>query len=63
MPNIENFMAFPHWQYELVRHLLQLTVASFAAGFVYFLATSREVELRAIGVSFGARYQGSTARR
>lgn len=46
MPNMENFMAFPHWQYELVRHLLQLTVASFAAGFVYFLATANQIEPR-----------------
>jgi len=46
MPNLENFLAFPHWQYELVRHLLQLTVASFAAGFVYFLATASQVEQR-----------------
>ena len=36
MPNLENYLAFEHWQYELIRHLFTLTVAAFAAGLVYF---------------------------
>lgn len=46
MPNIENFMAFEHWQYDVTRHLLQLTVAAFAAGFVYFLLSAGEIAPR-----------------
>ncbi|PAX08977.1 bacteriorhodopsin [Sphingomonas lenta] len=46
MPNLENFIAFENWQYEVIRHLLQLTVAAFAAGLVYFLATSQQVSPR-----------------
>jgi bacteriorhodopsin len=46
MPNLENFLVFSHWQYDFIRHLLQLTFASFAAGLVYFLATSSQVAPR-----------------
>jgi bacteriorhodopsin len=46
MPNLENFLSFENWQYDLIRHLLQLTFAAFAAGFVYFLLSSREIEPR-----------------
>ncbi len=46
MPNVENFLAFEHWQFEVIRHLLQLTVAAFLAGFVYFILTSKQVEPR-----------------
>ncbi|WP_051881578.1 bacteriorhodopsin [Parvularcula oceani] len=41
MPNLENFLTYEHWQYELVRHLFTLTVACFAAGFVYFVLSMR----------------------
>lgn len=46
MPNLENYLSFEHWQYDLIRHLLQLTFASFAAGLVYFVLTSQQVEPR-----------------
>ena len=46
MPNLENFLVYSPWQFDLVRHLLQLTVAAFAAGFVYFLATANQVAPR-----------------
>ncbi|MBB4658690.1 bacteriorhodopsin [Parvularcula dongshanensis] len=36
MPNLENFLAFEHWQYDFVRHMFTLSVAVFAAGLVYF---------------------------
>jgi hypothetical protein len=36
MPNLENFLAFEHWQYDFIRHMFTLTVAVFAAGLVYF---------------------------
>jgi bacteriorhodopsin len=43
MPNLENFLTFEHWQFELIRHLFLLTSAVFAAGLVYFLLSSRNV--------------------
>lgn len=46
MPNLENYFAYESWQYDVVRHLLQLTVAAFLAGFVYFLVTSKTVAPR-----------------
>lgn len=46
MPNLENFLAFEHWQYDFIRHLLQLTFASFAAGLVYFVLAANQVEPR-----------------
>lgn len=46
MPNLENFLTFEHWQYEFIRHLLQLTVAAFLAGFVYFILTAKQIEPR-----------------
>jgi bacteriorhodopsin len=46
MPNLENFLSFENWQYDFIRHLLQLTFAAFAAGLVYFLLSSREIEPR-----------------
>jgi bacteriorhodopsin len=42
MPNLENFFTYAHWQYDVIGHVLTLTAAVFAAGIVYFLATSRE---------------------
>lgn len=46
MLNLENHLDYAHWQYDTIRHLLALTVAVFAAGFVYFLATARETAPR-----------------
>lgn len=46
MPNIENYLTYDHWQYDVIRHLLQLTVAAFAAGLVYFLATAKDISPR-----------------
>jgi bacteriorhodopsin len=46
VPNLENYLTFAHWQYEIVRHLLQLTVACFAAGFVYFILTAKDIAPR-----------------
>jgi hypothetical protein len=39
MPSLENFLVFEHWQYDFIRHLFTLTIAVFAAGFVYFILT------------------------
>lgn len=42
MPNLENFLTYEHWQYEIIRILLTLTVAIFLAGLFYFLLTAKE---------------------
>lgn len=42
MPNAENFFAYVHWQHDVIGHVLTLTAAVFAAGIVFFLATSRD---------------------
>ncbi|CUH40837.1 hypothetical protein JSE7799_03577 [Jannaschia seosinensis] len=46
MPNYENFFAFEYWQYEVVRHMFAFTAAVFAAAFVYFALTMRQVAER-----------------
>lgn len=40
--NFENFFTYANPSYQIVKHLLSLTVAAFAAGLVYFLATSSQ---------------------
>lgn len=44
--NIENMLTFTPVQWQLVAHILILGFATMAAGFVYFLATLREVAPR-----------------
>ena len=52
MPNIENYVEFSAWQYDLIRHLFTLTVAVFAAGFVYFILSARNIAPRYRAASF-----------
>lgn len=40
--NFENFFTYSNPSYQIVKHLLSLTVAAFAAGLVYFLATAKQ---------------------
>lgn len=44
--NIENFLEFTNPGYQVVRHLFVLSIAAFAAGFVYFLASAGTVAAR-----------------
>lgn len=46
MPNLENYLVYEAWQYDVVRHLLSLTVAAFLAGFVYFLLSAQQIAPR-----------------
>jgi hypothetical protein len=46
MPNYENFFVYEYWQYEVVRHMFSFTAAVFAASFVYFALTLRQVDER-----------------
>lgn len=41
--NIENFLEFTNPAYQVMRHFFILTVAAFAAGFVYFLVSASSV--------------------
>lgn len=43
MPNFENYFAYSFWQYDFVSHMLALTVAVFASGFVYFISSRNQV--------------------
>lgn len=52
MPNLENFLAYEHWQFDLIRHLFLVTSAAFAAGFVYFLLSSRNIAPKYRATSF-----------
>lgn len=46
MPNVENFIVYDHWQFDVIRHIFALTVAVFLAGLVYFIATMKEIAPR-----------------
>jgi hypothetical protein len=44
--NFENFFSYSNPSYQIVRHLLSLTVAAFAAGLIYFAMSARQVAPR-----------------